>query len=427
MGSELIKIRLADEDEATDGVGGVASRMSGYVDAYRPLLGHPEQRAHLGHMIHGLTSDLERKSSEPIAIMQGLPRRVLQNFVGMSEWAWEPLRCQERSEIAEEIGIEDGMLIIDPSSVPKKGTETVGVARQWCGRLGKVDNCVVGVHASYVGKDGQATLVDSQLFLPEGWANDATRRAKCHVPVNVRHETKIKIGQDIVRRMTTELPFTWVGADEEYGRSSAFRDAIRDMGKYYMVEIPRNIILRAMTGPGSRKARRADDLASLLKRNRRMNKVLVAYGEKQPIVVHAFMLPVTTFRKGKREVRETLLCTKDASGDEHFYLGHVPKGTGLVTAVRKACQRHRVEEVFEEAKGEVGMDHFECRAWHGWHHHMTLVQMAHWFLVREQRRLGKKMSRHHHQHAQTDNRQDHRGTMDPHPNHGMADLQPYAQ
>jgi SRSO17 transposase len=400
--------------------------MTAYVAPYRKLLNLAEQREHLGHMMVGLTSDLERKSSEPIAVLLGLPRRLLQNFVGMSRWLWEPLRQQQRREVREEIGIPDGTLIIDPSSVPKKGKETVGVARQWCGRLGKVDNCVVGVHAAYVGRDGQAALVGSELYLPRAWADDMGRRAKAHVPAKVRFATKVQIGLDLAVGLKAELPFNYVLADEEYGRSAPFRDAIRRAEKHYVVEVPRSTVVRTYSGPASRKPRRVDAVCRL-QNDLPLPELLVAYGEKEPIRVRARMTNVTTRRSKGNRMRETLIYTVDSTGEEKFYLAHLVPGATLEDAVRKARTRHRVEEVFEEAKGEVGMDHFECRAWHGWHHHMTLVQMAHWFLVREQRRLGKKMSRHHRQLGPPSSSEDVGAAVDSDPHPGMAHPQPHPQ
>jgi len=361
-----------------------------YLIPYQMLLRVPQQRLHLGHVLAGLTSDLERKNSEPIAVMHGLPRRTIQNFVGLAEWAWDPLREQQRREVAAEIGCDGATLIVDGSATPKKGKHTVGVARQWCGRLGKVDNCVEGIHAVYVGRDDQATMVESELYLPMTWIDDVARREKCHVPDVVFFETQNEIAANLIKRCSVELPFQWVSADEAFGRDSIFRAAVRATGKNYVIEVPRSVFVQTLTGVGSGKPQRADDLVKKLRRHTALKKLRVRYGEKQEVVVRGFMKPVVTHTVDGAPVREHLVFLLDADNEAHFYLAHLPPKTGLLEVARRAAVRHRVEEVFAEAKGEVGMDHFECRAWHGWHHHMTLVQMAHWFLVREQRRLGKK-------------------------------------
>jgi len=427
LGADTREVDMAAHSKtAGNVVDDIVERIRGYLKPYQALFTLPEQAQHLGHVIVGLTSDLERKSSEPIAVLLGLPRRLIQNFVGLSRWAWEPLRRLQRQEVSAEIGIADGMLIIDESAVPKKGTETVGVARQWCGRLGKVDNCVVGVHAVYVGKDGQTSLVDSQLFLPDSWALDFLRRAKVYVPPEVQAATKVQIGLDMVRRMAEELPFSQVTADEAYGRSTAFRDGVRALQKWYVVEVPCNTLVRTLRGTGSARARRVDEVCKLIKRERPLDRVLVAYGEKEPIYVQAMMQEVSTARR-KGRVQETLLYLEVANGEKKFYLAYLPATATLTSAVRMACTRHRIEEVFGEAKGEVGMDHFECRAWHGWHHHMTLVQVSHWFLIREQRRLGKKMSRHLHQSCPPSSGQTYRPALDTDANPRLAQLQPHPQ
>lgn len=150
-----------------------------YQEPYQAVLGRSELRSHLLAMITGLTSDLERKSVEPIAVMHGLPRYILQHFVGGSRWAWEPLQELVRREAGDEIGVPDGTLVFDGSATPKKGTATVGVARQWCGRLGKQDICVVGVYAAYVGRDA-ATLVGSELPPSRvGARPEAPSRSRC--------------------------------------------------------------------------------------------------------------------------------------------------------------------------------------------------------------------------------------------------------
>jgi SRSO17 transposase len=268
--------------------------------------------------------------------------------------------------------------------------------------------------------------VDSQLYLPDAWALNFGRRLKVHVPLAVKAATKVRIAFAMVVRMAAELPFSWVTADEAYGRSTFFRDGVRALQKWYVVEVPCNTLVRPMQGPGSARPRRADEVCKLIKRQRPLDRVMVAYGEKEPIYVQAMMLEVSTARTNRRVV-ETLLYTEESNGEKKFYLAHVPVTATLTMVVRKARTRHRIEEVFGEAKGEVGMDHFECRAWHGWHHHMTLVQVAHWFLVREQRRLGKKMSWHHRQPGSPSRGQAHRPALDSDADPRLAQPQSHTQ
>lgn len=377
----------------------VLKRIRRYVEPYQRLLVRSEQGDRLKQMVEGLTSDLERKSIEPIAMMHGIPRRGLQRFIGENGWSHEPLREQLWREVSEEIGVADGTLILDGSATPKKGTETVGVARQWCGRLGKVDNCVLGVYATYVGQDELSALVGAELFLPKEWAEDKERRERAYVPEDATYRTQPQIATDLVSELSTKLPFEWVLGDDEYGRARHFRDGVFALGKSYAVDVPENttvLRVRKRGGLGDKKwsvkALARSMPASAWRRFK------VRDGEKGPIEFRALTLEVATPRKGGVPVRETLLVLDALDADKRTYhLARAKPGTSHEEMIRRACQRHRIEEVFAETKGEVGLDHFEVRAWHGWYHHMTVCQIAHWFLVREKRRLGKKSSRPHRQ------------------------------
>ena len=373
-----------------------------YAKPYRGLLARSELRAHLVEMVTGLASDLERKSVEPIAVMHGVDRRTLEHFVGGSCWEWNPLMDQLRREVTEEIGIEDGSLVIDGSATPKKGTATVGAARQWCGRLGKQDNCVVGVYAAYVGKNDSTAFVAADLFLPKEWVEDKERRAEVYVPLDVTYRTQPKIGTELVEQLASELPFAWVLADDEYGRTRAFRDKIRALSKSYVVDVPRDTIVRRVRkGTTDTLERRRWPIEDLRRRIpvSSWSRFHIRDGEKGPIEARATMLPVATERDSKTWAMETLVVIETLDGSERWYcLAHGPAGATLSEFVRRAKIRHRVEETLEECKGEVGLDHFETRTWQGWHHHMLLCVIAHWFLLREKRRLGKKSTGPHNQH-----------------------------
>jgi SRSO17 transposase len=370
------------------------AKVINYLSPYQQVIGRAELRSHLLTMIAGLTSDLERKSVEPIAVINGLPRYVLQHFVGGSRWAWEPLQDRLRWEVAEEIGVPDGTMVFDGSATPKKGTATVGVARQWCGHLGKQDNCVVGVYAAYVGRDDAAALVAAELFLPREWAQNRKRRADVEIPPEVTYQSQPKIARDMLALLAPKLPFQWVLGDDEFGRTRAFRDDIRALSKNYIVDVPKNTMVRRVRrGTSGTLERRRWEVEKL----RRQIPVAdwshfhVRNGEKGPIEVRATMLPVATERSGEPWVHETLVIIETLDGSDRWYcLAHAPPGTPLAELVHRAGLRHRIEETFQEAKGEVGLDHFETRTWQGWHHHMTLCLIAHWFLLREKRRLGKK-------------------------------------
>jgi SRSO17 transposase len=157
------------------------AHLSAFAQRYKPLLTRKEQEGHLQMYLEGLVSGLERKSIEPIATPHDVPRRGLQRFVGEGSWEDDLLRKEMRRHIGEELGDANAVLVLDGSGFPKKGEDSVGVARQWCGRLGKVDNCQVGVFLAYSAPGGHA-LVDTQIYMPKEWTQDDARRLKCHVP-----------------------------------------------------------------------------------------------------------------------------------------------------------------------------------------------------------------------------------------------------
>ncbi len=222
-------------------------RVRGYARPYQEALVRSEQGKHLLEMVEGFTSDLERKSVEPIAVMHGVPRRPLQRFVGENGWSETPLLEQLWSEVSAEIGLPDAALVIDGSGTPKKGTETVGAGRQWCGRLGKTDNCVVGVYGAFVGKNELAALVAAELFLPEAWTKDKARREAAYIPTEVVYRTQPEIGVGIVTDLAAKLPFEWVLADDEFGRVKSFRDTVAALNKSYVVDVPENTVVRRVS------------------------------------------------------------------------------------------------------------------------------------------------------------------------------------
>src|SRR5512135_3358878 len=203
-----------------------ADRLTGFLERYLPKFYRAEQRRNATLVIRGLLSGLERKTCEPIASAAGVPRKPIQSFVGAGLWDDEAVMAELRLHVRETLAEPDGVVVLDPSGFPKKGTESCGVARQWCGRLGKVENCQVGVFLAYAAKAGYAPL-DRRLYLPEGWAADEARREKCHVPPGVEFQEKWRIALDLLDRSLPGLPHGWITGDDEFGRAAGFRAALR--------------------------------------------------------------------------------------------------------------------------------------------------------------------------------------------------------
>ena len=368
----------------------LAEHLAEFMKPYLKVVGWSTREKQLGAFVAGLLGGTERKSVEPMALAQGVDRRQLQHFVGVSPWDHTPLFGQLQAEVKDELGDPQGVLVVDGSAMPKKGTESVGVARQWCGRLGKVENCQIGIYLAYAGK-GSCALVDERLYLPRAWARDAERRRKAKIPAEVKFKKPWVQADDMLRELGPRLPHRWVVADTEYGRSSLFRDRLDERGERYMMEVPSNILVRKVAGKAGRRPtwHRVSDF---VKRRpiSEWKRFTVRDGQKGPVEVIATAYRVQTRRRGRTQVETLLAIEALGSNERWFFLSNTSLHTSLGEMVSAASRRHLIEEAFENAKGEVGLDHHEVRAWRGWHHHMTASLMALWFLVREHRRLGKK-------------------------------------
>lgn len=367
-------------------------RVDQFLERYKPLMYRTEQREHFQIYIQGLCSSLERKSIEPIATLHGLYRRPLQHFVGAGKWSDLKIRDEMIVDIVAQIEDPDGVLVIDGSGTPKAGHDSVGVARQWCGRLGKVDNCQLGVYAAYSAR-GSRVLVDGDLYLPEDWSSDDARRAKTYVPENIEFRKSWQIADDLLLRIGPQIPHAWVTGDDEFGRPTEFRDRLADRSERYLLEVPCTTVVRKPSHwPGC-----STKWGSVLKRKQslpahRWQCFKIRDGEKGPIEVLAYSTRVETKRDHGKTREEVLLIVQRLDGSKpQYFLAPKDAPVDTETLLRAMAHRHDVEEVFEFAKGEVGLDHYEVRSWIGWQHHLTLSMLALWFLTVEQRRLGKKL------------------------------------
>ena len=234
---------LDDATVTPDSVPDCTDRLTGFLQRYLPRFYRVEQRENATLVIRGLLRGLERKTCEPIAIEAGLPRKPIQFFVGSGQWDDEAVMRELRTHVHEELAEPNGVVVIDPSGFPKKGTESCGVARQWCGRLGKVENCQVGVFLADAATAGYAPW-DRRLYRPEDWAGDPARREKCHVPAVVKFQEKWPIALDLLDRSLPGLPHGWITGDDEFGRASEFRARLRQRHQRYVLDVPCNTTVR---------------------------------------------------------------------------------------------------------------------------------------------------------------------------------------
>ncbi len=380
-------------------------RLNAFLQRYLPCFYRVEQRANATLVIRGLVSGLQRKTCEPIAIEAGVHRKPIQFFVGAGQGDDEAVMAELRRDVRETLGDERAILVLDPSTFPKSGTESCGVARHWCGRLGKQDNCQVGVFLIYAAPGGYAPL-DRRLYLPEDWAQDPDRRKKTHVPPEVQFQESWRIAIALLQRCRRELPQAWVIGDDELGRPVQIRAWLRRHGERYILDVPCNTRIRDLecrrprrrrAGRGARRQTpfcRADAWAARQPASR-WARLTVRPSERGPLQVEALTVRVRT-KQDRRlgpEERLVVMRTVEEKPQTHYALSNAEADVSLAELVRVRFTRHRIEEALEAGKGEAGLAHYEVRSWVGWHHHMTLSLLALWFLIRERRRLGGGKSR----------------------------------
>ena len=303
------------------------------------------------------------------------------------------------------------MIVFDPSSFPKSGRESVGVARQWCGRLGKTDNCQVAVFMGYVSQREHA-LVDLRLSLPEEWTQDAARMQKAGVPQGTKFRTRHQLVLELLARQGSKRPHQWITGDDELGRPSWFRRDLRALHEQDLLAVPSNTSIRDLeveppvgSGVGRPPKRPWQSVSAWTQAQpaSAWTEVDVRDGSKGPLVVHILKRRVRTRDEKRRECAddELLVVIRYQDRDQQtvtktdYYLSNARPDTALSEFARAAQAEHRIEECFRRAKSEAGLADYEVRHWRGWHHHQTLSLIATWFLVTESRR-GKKMDPGHH-------------------------------
>src|SRR6516162_2033325 len=240
---------LLDDAQVRPGLlRGLLPRLDAFLRPFVTALQTPERQTNARHYVQGLLSDLGSKDVESIAYLHDRERQGLQKFIGQAEWDHRPLLTELARQVGRELGETDGVLVFDPSAFPKKGTESVGVQRQWCGRLGKIDNCQVAVYLGYASRREHA-LVDFRLYLPREWAADKARRRKAGVPGAVRFQTRHELALQMLDERGPLLPHAWVSGDDEMGRSSWFRRELHTRGESYLLAVPSNTLVRDLRAP----------------------------------------------------------------------------------------------------------------------------------------------------------------------------------
>lgn len=392
------------------------NELRGFHEQFADCFQRSESREHFFNYMAGQFSPLERKSIEPIALaIEDGNVRSMQRFVSDAPWDDDKMIAKYRSFVNDDLGHPDGALIFDESSFVKKGQDSIGVARQYCGAIGKVDNCQVGVFAAYVSESGYA-LVDKRLFIPDKWFADdyLERRQKCKLPQEMVFRTKPELAVEMLNAISKEdvLPFKYVLADTIYGASPQFICAVEALpDKTYFVSVTKDTLCwlrRPMTitkeyrwggkhrsktvllDPQSKPLSVADLAANI--NDYFWYRRQVSEGTKGPIVYEFTRRQVILAAAGLPNKTVWLLIRRTLGDDPDysFFISNASSNSRLRTLVWLSGLRWAIEQCFEETKSELGMDHYEVRKFPGWQHHILTCLLAHFFLWHLKIRMGKK-------------------------------------
>ena len=395
---------------------GFMNELKGFHEQFSDCFLRSESRQHFFNYMVGQFSDLERKSIEPIALaVKNGNVRALQRFVSDAPWDENNMISKYRSFVNDDLGSPDGALIFDESGFVKKGQDSIGVARQYCGTIGKVDNCQVGVFAAYVSEHGYA-LLDKRLFIPEQWFTDnyRVRRQKCDLPENATFQSKPALAVEMLKEISAEkvLPFKYVLGDSIYGVSPEFIKAVEALpGITYFVSVTKSTqcwLKRPMTiakqyrwGGETRTKTVLADTASKPMSVEELGKNIndyfwyrreVSEGTKGPIVYEFTRRRIIVSAAGLPQRTVWLLIRRTIGNDPQYsyFISNASTSTRLKVLVWLSGLRWAIEQCFEETKTELGMDHYEVRKFTGWHHHILTCMLAHFFLWHLKIRMGKK-------------------------------------
>lgn len=375
-----------------------AEQLEAFHERLGPLFADKRQRPWYRRWIHGLLLDGVRKNAAELArVVPGGEVQAMQQFLTDSTWPWEPVIGELQAMAQETLGEPDGVLVCDDTGFPKKGTESVGVARMYSGTMGKVDNCQIGVFATYVSAKGRS-VVDARLYLPQQWARDRARRQKVGVPKGVRFRTKAQLAVEMIQQAAAgPLSIRWVTCDDAYGRDGGFRESVADLGLLFVCEVPSDQRVwtelptvparsqgqmgrprtRAHMAPGAPRPRKVRDLVEEIDS---WQHIQARQGAKKPIAAHWGALRVWPSAK-RAPSAESWLVVERSEAAQKYYLSNAPVQTPVKTMARVAKQEWFVEACFRDLKQEVGLAHYEARKWSSWHHHVTLCLLAGLFLT----------------------------------------------
>ncbi|MCF6258151.1 MAG: IS701 family transposase [Gammaproteobacteria bacterium] len=377
----------------------VGSFISHYSHLFQVHKRNVSERA--SQYLKGLLQSRQRNMEKMAETVPDTDEQSLQQFLSDSPWDYQAVMNQVAEDANVILGGKDSALFIDESSVVKKGNHSVGVSRQWCGRLGKVDNCQVGVFAG-LSKGSDVCLVDSELYLPKSWIESTERCDKARVPAEKRElNSKLDIALRLVKRArNNRLEFGWVGADSFYGRDKTFQKALDQSGETFMLDVPNDFriythdpkpYLPVPSKKGRPPTRYKTDLTSLKAKQwvkQQGTKAFRGYtfrdGAKGPMKVEAIHQRVWVWDGRSAQANcWHLLVRRDGGEDIKYSISNALSTTSTHRLLYMQGQRHFIERSFQDSKSHLGLAQYQARNWNSWHHHMALIMMAMVFLLKQ--------------------------------------------
>lgn len=396
---------------------GLKKPLAEFLKEFDECFAYRKTRMHLKNYMEGQLSDLERKSVEPIALAADVPVRTLQEFIAQHRWSEKRMRDRVQKIVVRDHAHPHAIGVIDETSFQKKGKQTPGVQRQYCGAVGKQDNCIVTVHLSYAADDFRC-LLDGELFLPESWSNDRDRCDKAGIPKDMFYRPKHDIALELYDRASANgVEFEWLTFDEWYGSKPSFLRGLTDRGQKFVGEVPKNfsgwltppaVTTRPYTSVGGRRPKKTPRIVSgsskthtvenLLKyspilRDQAWVKYRVKDGTQGPMVweVKHARIHVKDEDKLPTRVYRLVIARNVLNPDEiKYFISNAPAETPLGALLIVAFSRWTVERCFEDDKGEIGMDHYEGRKYVGLMRHLIISAASLLFLARMRESLKKR-------------------------------------
>lgn len=388
----------------TDEMLSLGSELAVYLDEFRGCFGRSEPRGKLATYVRGQLSELPRKSVEPIALAAGMKPRTLQEFLATDEWDEDQLQAELYRLVVRDHHDDQLIGVIDESGHPKKGTETAGVSRQYCGNTGKIDNCVMTVHVTASSFDGEfRTPVESELYLPQCWDKDRERCRTARIPDDVVYRPKYDIALEQLDRAAAQgLRFAWITADEWYAQKPLFVSGLEQRGLRFVLEIPRNFAVWLSDPRTAKTASAAKPVETLLRYSRPlMQQPWQAYRikdtDKGPQVWEVKFAPCWLPRAGGVVGPYWLVVARNVLDRDEvkFFLSNASAGVPLPVVLHVAFGRWPVERCLQDEKSELGLSHFEVRCYPALKRHLLITQVSHLFLARQTERLrGEKSGGH---------------------------------